>query len=815
MSLGVKQLWSVRPHVLGARGRSLIPRESAAAASFSRIISAHFNHSRAESTRANGSEDAPTPDEASSSAAVSASQVVRNRTPPSSTLVDRLANVPVRRHGPRESVVVKPVTEYPSKHETRQSLRKNHQALTQQRRLEYLRIANRTRPPDWRVILQNLSKFTPTYSPEYVNDAVKVIIPKDSTDMLLSDVENNVWDIRSRTGCVMKLYRGKKNAEEPYLVLSGERAAVDTAVEDILKVTKKVTVLLLSDKNGETILHNGTEDGSSDGALPQSPVTIDRRRPTGDHRPYNLETSVDAIPQPEEWTKESFEQYVAALTLGRLPPNLESQLYPKGEKHEMAVISRLHAVFNDPATRAAVSNSALKLALTYIAKRGHSFKPDARALFVRMEMLGLRMDTEVFNILAMSHVKAKDLRSFQTTIRLMIRRGHQPNLRTWTLFLRLIEAEEVKRYILHAMNHKGLFSAPLAVKAVASEMAEHDTYRAIQLGQDLKTFLAGQEALYGPEWLSNRAADKVIDVLGRYGRFDDIAEFLRILYASENPTLQPSTVTLNTVITHCKLQNQIDAAIDFVQLFEEHGAKQDGGTAAFDPVTYHLLFEMAWKLKKPNTVSVIWRYAYLVNATSYRMRRRGAMLLLAGSQSQEGSTTTTTRWASRVAKLAAGRAAVASAGKSDPEAHRLAMQALADNLLLSDYKRDTLLQDKPRTGVQVEESSNRWLLMQAMTEWYRSRYWVQEPAAPLGNLLRQALERDRLFHKEIRERDSNTIRGGLGDLVLGEPIEVPTRKKTPRRTSLLKDAKAPPLLLMTQADDEKLAIVGKEPTRLD
>ncbi len=73
------------------------------------------------------------------------------------------------------------------------------------------------------------------------------------------------------------------------------------------------------------------------------------------------------------------------------------------------MIDLLHQAFNDEAARPALSTSAFKMALRYMAAKGSWFRPDVRALFVRMDMFGLAMDVETFNILLASMAKTKDL----------------------------------------------------------------------------------------------------------------------------------------------------------------------------------------------------------------------------------------------------------------------------------------------------------------------------------------------------------------------------------------------------------------------
>lgn len=704
-----------------------------------------------------------------------------------SSLVDRLAQVPVRPHGPRDSVVVRLPTKVKNKRETHEELRRNHRALTQQHRLE----KNRWRdlPGDWRTVLQLLLDAGPTHT-NAVKE-VKIFIPSESVKLLFADGPNNVYNIRSRTRCDMTLYpdtwapppllgNGEEgfrsdhegpaqdcgNDEGASIILSGQPTAVTAAVDDLLKVTKRVTVARSHD-NAETLVASGQTTGTpstgepqQDVAPPVGPIKIRDYPDSVRRNPYLLTKRADQIPRPKEWTTETFMQYVAALVMGRPSPSAARTLYRDGGRHKDLVVQQLLAAFDDPGAAAAVSSPSLKIALTYLVRSGESLVPHAQRVFNRVTALGLPISTDVYNLMAETAVKAKNILAFQSTIRLMITRGHQPDLRTWILFLRMTEAEEVRRYIMQAMHTKNFFADVGAVISVSNEMAEHDAYRAIQLNQDLDTFLAAQRELYGPEWrLTKNAANKMLGVFGREGRFAECKQILDIMFATRRDTW-PNNLTLNTVLHHCKHQNKLREAIEIVQLFD----KQNHNVADF--VTYHLLLEMARRKKMPHVTTVVWRYAHLVDATNYRIRNRGLALLSGGAEAEMLTRRISGFWADNATKPKCTRA------------------GFVENLLLFDLKNrirsfsnDHFVDPNlppPSPAPPLPDPENPWdkILSETSsfspspdnpvleerpffppnatpTEKYAAyEYWaarvsrVCEPLKPLGALLQLALERD-------------------------------------------------------------------------
>ena len=559
------------------------------------------------------------------------------------SLVNRLAEFPVRAHPALESVFVRPVTEYPDQYEARGSVRTHMKDNARQKKL--LGTRESTNRVDWRATLRNLLQWTPRHLPEQFADTVKVIIPRETATRLLSDSEYSMWDIKSRTGCGMVLYRvGDAGYEvgteddDPYLIIDGHHHSVNTAIDEILSVTRKVTIISRT-RDTEEVLWDGKVDGE-DLSLPAPSVVVSARRIPSSRAPYNVNIRADEFPKPEEWTRKTFEEYVDALIKSHMPSGLASKLYPEHGRHEMAVIQQLVAVFNDESAAPFVSNAAFKMALHYMTRGGETWRPEMLSLFnyaQRGRML--QLDVEVFNILAEAAVKTRSLYRFNWVLYLMATSGYQPNLRTWILALRMFEAEEVKRYVLQAMNDRGLFNAHGTPRMIANEMAPHDAYRAVQLRWDVPTFLAKQDELYGGggerNWVSIDVINKIIHVFGSYSKFAEIRELLDLIFTGKKLVAYPDQVTVNTILAHCKAQKKLDLAVEFIQLFERYNAVSSNSSSSekprpplkLDTMACDMLFDMALWQKKPHVLSTIWRYAHLVNATSSDMRRRGIAMM--------------------------------------------------------------------------------------------------------------------------------------------------------------------------------------------
>ncbi|SPQ22269.1 9bd60c97-7995-4b45-8714-1e9b6eb29be8 [Thermothielavioides terrestris] len=785
-----------RVHALSAPALSARQRVFGSRSS---LLRAHSTETDASLPEATGESDAP---------AVTASELAATDQPDQpnqpASLIDRLRHVPVRAHGALESIVIKPLTPYPHRREAHNERRKAFIARAQQARLR----ENLRRPTlgDWRVILRNLISWTPKYT--WPQNGIKVIIPQGSTKALLADHDGNVWNIKSRWRCRMTLFRpsveavgtegeseggdgdgvtsktnpGSKSdrgAADPYIILTGQPVDLAAAVDDILKVTREVIVVKL--QNGtETVLHGGQGEAAR--------LSVSQFRFLLRPKPYVLTQRADEIPKPAEWTSESLQQYIAALTMGRVASGLSRKLYPGKASHQDVVAFQLLSVFKDPKASAVMSNMALKLALRFLVGAGATRLKSAKLIFLRAQKMGLRLDTDVYNIMAETAVKSKNMMAFQSILRLMVKRGQRPNLRTWLLFLRLIEAEEVRRYIIHSMHAKNFFVTPTAVVAVSREMARNDAYRAIQLGQDMATFLAAQRKLYGPAWwLPTVAANKVLDVFARYGKFDEAKQLVLLMLSRKRVYGKPDAVTLNTLLASCRSQNKIDRAIEFIRMFDQHGVR------VADHVSFRLLMESARALRKPHLAGAIFRYAHLQQRTSFRLRRRGASLLKDDEEVE--------RITDRIRRLWQEEP-----GESCKFQCRQSRKEFVTNLLLCDYQRHLAAPtehgdeaaaanrspdddddspgepgEPPIVGQRSQDASPgtysgffSWALDQA------SRW---EPAVPLGEFLEAALARDRELHALAHEpRIEGQPREPVPD-PLESPPPLPLRPRLEGRTT--------------------------------
>jgi hypothetical protein len=394
-------------------------------------------------------------------------------------------------------------------------------------------------------------------------------------------------------------------------------------------------------------------------------------------------------------------------------------VYRNPKEHQYAVAKQLINVFYDPEAQTSLSSEAFKMALEYIARRGRTLRSHARVLFDRMEKQGIPTDTTIFNLLIEATIHDRDLRNFSTCVYLMIQRGHHPNLKTWLLFLRLPQSEEVKRYILQAMNHKGLLASPDTIGRIAFEMAPYDAERAMAQGWDLETILAEQTKLYGPGWLTWRMArhtcNRMVEVMAKHGKWDLIGQFAAFMASHSSGDLYPDAYTLDICIEHGRVQRRIRTTIDLLQMFEDYGITPD-------MLTLQSFFKLFRFYKMPHAMDMVWQYSSVTAQTSFSTRHSLRKLLAKGS-------------------------------KLGWNANDIPM--VSDAIPQTSYPKDhalyALLKASSTNTFQVEDPISEKVLEVLLKRgsFLRNAGWV--PRERLSKMLREMVDRDRRFHKGLIE----------------------------------------------------------------
>ncbi|KAF2965529.1 hypothetical protein GQX73_g8041 [Xylaria multiplex] len=532
----------------------------------------------------------------------------------------------------RASPLIKRAIQYPSRRTSYMSWRKHVVSMRKQALHEYSReVLGKPLNEDWRSIMDFMIRHTPKFG-EILD--FKVGIGKGAATharATLSDLDTNLFQIGRKHHCKIRVESGLREDEPLILSLSGTSVSVRESLLELVRTVGKVAAVRVLD---QALQVSSPEhwDGSAHGQLPirllhdgesvaeDETVTV-YGHATGvaemtsspRHRLYQLTMRADEIPRPNVWTKSSFEQYVAKLVFARVPTHLQWSLYPVGLDHQATVIHLLTKLFTSEDLRPAWSTSALRMALQFIQLRGAMFRPAARTISYHAELHHLPLDAETFQTFLDGAAKAGDLSGFKSVLNAMYRKGHYFRAETWTAFLGMIQDPRIKSYIMRKMRSRDLHR----LRPILEEFGRQSVMRTVESRVDTVTsihrLVQAQDTLYGPSWLDKMTLNKMIDVLGSHKKLGLCHELLDLV--DQDQRVRPDHYTLNTMMKHTRsIPQKIALLSRWPQLSP-------------DDVTYHQLFQTAWKQRLPNMLRVIWRYSVFANLTNSKMRHTLMMLM--------------------------------------------------------------------------------------------------------------------------------------------------------------------------------------------
>ncbi|KAI2624995.1 hypothetical protein GGR54DRAFT_594438 [Hypoxylon sp. NC1633] len=563
---------------------------------------------------------------------------------------------------PVDSALIRQAVQFPDKKETRRSFRKHVRSAATQAFYEAAYDIDPFTGLKTESTVQSTFDFMMRHTPQ-IGEALyfRVILGKgvaaEARELLLQP-DMRLSQISQRNESVIRIEETSPESGELVLALSGYENSVLKSLLEIVGVVGKITAIRVSDPAWESVLRDlwRTIEADRPGfqLLGNKEVAVDDRTATVllafpqsmKYKNYTLTKRADEIARPTEWTKVTFEEYVAALVHGQVPTHLARSLYPgNSPDHQSTVISILTELFTSEHTKEAASVSALKMAIRYIESRGFGFHQKSRDIFIQAESMGLPMDAEIFDIFLVTASKAKALINFNSILRMMVRKGYPPQSRAWAAFMEMVQDPKVKRSMIQkliqagynrnpairrtivrqiAMNNlEKLFTDPLPPALEAEKLVDGPLDSLQKTARDRQELSTQDKELviqdyiedqnkHGSGWLDTMTLNRIVDVLGAHKRVDLCFGFLEVVSASR--VVSADVVTLNTILTHVSTPELLAEVLQSVLRFWPKLTP--------DNVTYEILFRTAWKRRCPNMLRVIWRYAAFAKKTTSKLRYR-------------------------------------------------------------------------------------------------------------------------------------------------------------------------------------------------
>jgi hypothetical protein len=339
--------------------------------------------------------------------------------------------------------------------------------------------------------------------------------------------------------------------------------------------------------------------------------------------------------------------------------------------------------------------------------------------------------------------EARDLHNFTFVLRLMVKRSVRPDGRTWSTFLSAVDQKEIKGLILEKMEERKLLADPVVVREVSRQIMSDLAIDWLDAHRDPRDLLEYMDGRFTTAWYSASAINRVLDELGKRGMMQESWDFLEAVDARG---FTFNSISMNTILTHCLRYRRGDWT---VQLFH---AIDDRWRISPDGVTYELLFKTSWTSRLYNMARVVWRYACMDGAVSFRMRQ----LVKRSLRCQETSYSTVGgRWRATAGMVIAG----------------VSISRVSDTSNLSNGRHGSGTAPIRPTEVQEQitalESSRAEVVEQDLAAF---RLW--RPVRPLSTILSEAFAIDRAWSTDKRSGDHSVA------WKLQNAIDVPIKRKT-------------------------------------
>ena len=317
------------------------------------------------------------------------------------------------------------------------------------------------------------------------------------------------------------------------------------------------------------------------------------------------------IPLPTVWSQASLAAYVEALSKSQRYQNrvaFADKPQLSGWTNIGDVVAAFDTIFYNSHSQKLLSVEACNNALGFFINYGKFRR--ARALYVRMEDLRMRISTHTFNLMLRGSAWHRDLHNFTYLLNNMIRRGFKPDEVTWTLFLQVNDSSKLREIIARKMMEMNMLDRVSIRRNVASHMVYYEIANHLGNGHDHKSFIDHMTNKYGNGWLSNFSGNKLLDEVAKRKTVEDSMD---LLYQMKAAGFSANDISINTLLQRCS-RTLHDLAFHILDIFQHIYATSPG------PQAYLTLFLMAWRNRMPILCSVIWRSACIYGATSHRMR---------------------------------------------------------------------------------------------------------------------------------------------------------------------------------------------------
>ena len=324
----------------------------------------------------------------------------------------------------------------------------------------------------------------------------------------------------------------------------------------------------------------------------------------------------DTVPEPEHWSQGTFYRYVHDLAHFQPPPSPVSRALglrrQRRGPHTIPEIGEtLYDLFHRTELKQCLTLETCEVAMWFFTK--HYMLSKARALFIRMEDLQMAIPTSTINILMRAAAHEKDLHTYCWLLNLMIKRGFSPNAETCVIFVQCIERIAVKRLLIREMAKLSILNRPAIRKSMIITTVKEDVISFVSGKGEPRDFLYRMRLKHGPEWLSRRTGNIILNEVSKYVSLE---AGLQLLEPLKRHGFSPDHVTLSTFLDQSLQIGSLPLAAQVLETFDTNWNLQPGRYA------HERLFLYAWRRGYLNVIRVIWISACLQGFVTYPMQAK-------------------------------------------------------------------------------------------------------------------------------------------------------------------------------------------------
>lgn len=360
---------------------------------------------------------------------------------------------------------------------------------------------------------------------------------------------------------------------------------------------------------------------------------------------------VDQIAQPALNSVHAFKDYVEELTIPRAPRLVRRELYgSQDDTHNMMVADMLCHLFTDTKTALFASSVALNLAFGFLCKHTELL-PQTNLLYDQCQQLRVTLQPQTYSYILRAMLLQGQMETFGRVFHDLSSQGHEPDSKIWLTLLKGASSIQQKRFVAKWMLHKGLLEKSLVMGEVAAELIAAELSVKVDGSKHAGLSVGSIDARFGRDWMSQSSVAKTLMACA-----DNQAWTLafEIFQEAQRRNVAFDHAAVDAILL---VMQQRGSVRDSLQVLRSHFVATTGRN---DNTAVPIIFMTAWKHRFYNVCRVLWRYAAVLGATTYKMQNVVTQSLLrnqdmSGShKSKAGLSMANLEWRRRAGKLLVG-----------------------------------------------------------------------------------------------------------------------------------------------------------------